>query len=152
MAIAFCECTKEGYEEMSMAEEYWDLPRPQEGINPKDKIGMTKPSLRLVPPALEIQVSRAMAEGAAKYGPYNWRTGPPVQLTIYIEAAKRHLAALLDGEDIDPESGIPHAAKAAACMAIILDAGEIGQLKDDRVAPGPAGRLIAELSRGTKKE
>ena len=41
--------------------------------NPKDLIGMTKPPLRLVPPALLLFVARVMGLGAKKYGAYNWR-------------------------------------------------------------------------------
>jgi hypothetical protein len=113
--------------------------------NPKDIIGMTKPPLRLVPPALMIFVSRAMALGAKKYGPYNWR-GNRVRRTVYLEAALRHILQALDGEDIDEESGQPHEAHAAACMGIILDAAHCGALIDDRATPGPAGKLIRKLT------
>lgn len=113
--------------------------------NPKDIIGLTKPPLRLVPPALIIFVSRAMALGAKKYGPYNWRSNR-VRRTVYLEAAMRHILQALDGEDLDAESGIPHEAHAAACMGIILDAKHIGALIDDRPARGPASKLIRKLT------
>ncbi len=113
--------------------------------NPKDTIGMTKPALRLVPPALMLQVAQAMADGAKKYGPYNWREHP-VRLTVYIEAALRHLYSLLDGEDRARDSGHHHAAHVAACMAIILDAQATGNLIDDRAADGCAADLIEELT------
>lgn len=113
--------------------------------NPKDLVGLTKAPLRLVPPALSIFVAKVQELGAAKYGPYNWR-GNSVRLTVYIEAALRHLAALLDGQDNDEESGLPHAAHAAACMGIILDAWHNGNLLDDRPLPGPASRLLAKFA------
>lgn len=116
--------------------------------NPKDLLGLRKPPLRLVPPALTLFVSRVMGLGATKYGPYNWRT-KKVRQTVYLEAAMRHIQAALDGENLDPESGIWHEAHAAACMGIILDARACGCLIDDRPTPGPAARLIAEL---TEKE
>ncbi|MEY9242511.1 hypothetical protein ABIF27_003166 [Bradyrhizobium elkanii] len=47
----------------------------------------------------------AMKNGAKKYGPYNWRSNK-VRMTIYIEAAQRHLAALLDGEDKASDSQV----------------------------------------------
>lgn len=109
--------------------------------NPKDKIGLTKVPLRLIPPVALIHTATALGNGAAKYGPYNWRDFP-ISLTVYIEATQRHLLALLDGEDYAPDSGIHHAAHAAACLAILLDARETGNLIDDR-HDGPGGRLLA---------
>lgn len=116
------------------------------GMNPKDKIGLTKVPLRLVPPALMIEVSRVMQLGANKYGPYNWRENK-VLATVYIEAALRHLLSYLDGETLDPESGASHLAHVAACMGILLDADAIGALDDDRPTKGAAAQLIAKYSR-----
>jgi hypothetical protein len=113
--------------------------------NPKDAIGLTKPALRLVPPALALHVSQAMANGAKKYGAYNWREHP-VRLTVYIEAALRHLYSLLDGEDHARDSGVLHAAHVGACMAIILDAMGTDSLIDDRATDGCASDLIDELT------
>ncbi len=113
--------------------------------NPKDLIGLTKPPLRLVPPALMIYVSKVMALGAEKYGPYNWRE-KKVRHSIYLEAAMRHILAVLDGEDSDPESGLPHEAHAAACMTILLDAMATGNLINDRPTPGAAAKLIKEFT------
>lgn len=117
-----------------------------EATNPKDLEGLKKPPLRLVPPALVLWVSKAFEEGAGKYGPFNWRA-KKVRRSIYIEAAMRHLLALQDGEDIDPESNLPHECKAAACLAILLDARETGNLVDDRPLPGPAADIIRRLTR-----
>lgn len=113
--------------------------------NPKDLVGLTKPPLRLVPPALLLHVSGAMADGAAKYGPFNWREHP-VRLTVYVEAAMRHLLAYLDGEDCARDSKRLHIAHVAACMAILLDALETGNLVDDRPTPGPAADIIDRLT------
>lgn len=117
-----------------------------DGTNPKDAAGSAKPQLHLIPPAAAIYEAKVMALGAAKYGAYNWRD-KKVRLTVYISAAQRHMAQLLDGEDIDPESSQPHAAHVRSCMGIILDALATGNLVDDRPAPGVASRLIAELSK-----
>lgn len=113
--------------------------------NPKDLIGVTKPPLRLVPPALMLHVSKVMALGAAKYGPYNWREHS-VRYSIYLEAAMRHLLSALDGEEIDPESNQPHTAHVAACMGIVLDAQSLGKLVDDRATPGAAAKLIKDMT------
>jgi hypothetical protein len=111
--------------------------------NPKDMIGLTKPPISLVPPAMLIHVSKVMQHGAQKYGRANWRE-KSVRYTVYMDAAFRHLIAAIDGEDSDPESGQPHEAHAAACMGIVLDARATGNLIDDRPKPGAAARLLAE--------
>jgi hypothetical protein len=113
--------------------------------NPKDRVGVTKPQLNLVPSSLIIHVAKAMENGAAKYGPYNWRD-KKVRATIYIAAAQRHLLSLLDGEDFAQDSGVHHAAHAAACMGIILDARECDCLIDDRPTKGTAAPLIERLT------
>jgi hypothetical protein len=69
--------------------------------------------------------------GAKKYGALNWRDHT-VSASVYYNAAWRHMAAWYEGEDLDPESGLPHLAHVMACMSIILDAGKFGKLNDDR--------------------
>jgi hypothetical protein len=118
---------------------------PTDTTNPKDILGLKKVSLRLVPAALQIFVAKVMALGAKKYGPYNWRD-KKVRHTVYLEAAQRHILQVLDGEDNDEESGMPHEAHAAACMGIILDARANGCLIDDRPIKGSAARLLKELT------
>lgn len=115
------------------------------GGNPKDALGMKKPNLALVPPSSSLYQAHAMMDGAAKYGPYNWR-GNPVLAMVYISAAQRHIAAYLDGENIDPISGVPHIGHALACLGIIADATETGNLKDDRPAFGPAGDMVRRFN------
>lgn len=97
-----------------------------------------------MPAVLDVQVSLAMRNGAAKYGPFNWRE-KKVRAHVYLAAARRHLAAWYDGEDVASDSGIHHLAHAAASLAIILDAEATGNLIDDRPIPGATGRLIDEL-------
>lgn len=44
--------------------------------------------------------------GAQKYDDHNWKKGLPKEQIL--ESMQRHLAALMDGEQNDPESGLPH--------------------------------------------
>lgn len=124
-----------------------DLPRiyapDVESENPKDRIGQTKPPLHLIPPAAEVLEAVVMGLGARKYGAFNWRSAK-VRATVYIAAAKRHLAQWLDGENNDAESGVSHLAHARACLGILLDAQVTGNMVDDRPPPGVATVLIEQ--------
>jgi len=100
--------------------------------NLKDIAGLRKTQISMVPPTLVTLTAKAMMGGSEKYGgPYNWRK-TPVTFTAYYNAAMRHLLAMMEGEDQDPTSGLPHAAHVAASMGILLDATEHDCLIDDR--------------------
>lgn len=127
--------------------------------NPKDRLGVKKAPLSLVPMAGLILESYAFAEGARKYGEFNWRR-KNVRRRVYLEAILRHTIAALAGEDIDPDTivrdgdgnvtfpGIPHEAKIRACCGIVLDAWEIGCLIDDRFEKDPSAAVIARFMAG----
>lgn len=104
---------------------------PRESVNPKDVASRQKLPLQLLPPEFKRQTALVLQHGARKYGESNW-LDTPVQFSNYIAAIDRHSLALQEGEDIDPESGLPHAAHIAATAAIILDAAKHGTLIDDR--------------------
>ena len=89
-----------------------------------------KAPLDLLPPRALEQTARAMGHGADKYGVWNWtKCDEPRR---YAAAALRHIYAQTafwcDNNDergaglaIDPESGLPHLAHAAASILIMLD-------------------------------
>jgi len=109
--------------------------------NPKDLIGIKKVQVGLLPAAGKIYGAKAMENGAAKYGPYNWRD-KKVKYTIYLDAMERHLLALRDREDNAADSGYPHLGHIIACAAILADAVEGGFIVDDRPLPGPAAAVL----------
>lgn len=49
---------------------------------------------------------KVLEYGAKKYAPFNWMKG--LNRKEILESMQRHLAALIDGEEIDSESGISH--------------------------------------------
>lgn len=114
--------------------------------NPKTTIGVTKVPLHLVPPSAKHFLALALEDGARKYGAYNWRDAS-ISVSVYKSAAERHLDAFWDGEDLAPDSNIPHIAHAMACMALMLDAQTIGRLNDDRPTRGEAARLQVDYQR-----
>lgn len=111
-------------------------------VNPKDLIGATKAPLDLVPWGAVVQVAPVFAVGAKKYGPHNWREYK-IQRMTYLAAALRHLFADIDGQTIDPETGLPHVAHAIAGLMILLDAQSLGYCVDNRPKAGMAAELIA---------
>ena len=113
--------------------------------NPKDMIGSDKLPLHLWPMTATAMGSLALLEGALKYGRSNWRVAG-VRVTIYVDALFRHIGAYFEGEDIDPDSGMPHLAHALACLAILVDADAAGKLVDDRQIPGGYRALVDELT------
>lgn len=116
----------------------------EKGQNPKDLIGITKPDLTLVPPAAILHESMAMMDGANKYGPYNWRENKVLYM-IYLAAAMRHIQQLIDREDFDPKSKVHHLGHARACLGILCDALETGNLIDNRPIAGRAGDMIRKF-------
>lgn len=116
--------------------------------NPKKALGLKKVQLGLVPQSSIIYQALAMQDGARKYGPYNWRINK-VDTMTYIHAAYRHLGAYLDGEELTPDTGVPNLGAVLACIGIIIDAKETGNLVDDRPVKGAAGKLIeATIKKG----
>lgn len=84
--------------------------------------------------ALE-QIAAVLGFGAKKYAAHNWRGG--IAYSRLLDAALRHLMAFADGEDLDPESGLPHVAHAGCCIMFLLGMMNTRADLDDRYkAPG----------------
>lgn len=68
----------------------------------------------LIPvPALDL-LAKLYGRGAEKYEEHNWRKG--YEWSKSYASALRHMTLFWDGEDIDPEMGIPHVICAAFHM------------------------------------
>ena len=55
-----------------------------------------------------------------------------MKVSVYYDAAMRHLMSYWEGEDIDPDSGLPHIVKAIACLFVLRDSMLLGNYTDDR--------------------
>jgi hypothetical protein len=131
----------------------------QSDSNPKDRLGVKKVPLSLVPMAALVEEAMAFAEGARKYGEFNWRN-KAVRRRVYLEAILRHALAALAGEDIDPDTivrdragrvvfpGVSHEAKIRAGAGIVIDAKRIGNLIDDRFEKDTTAELLAQFAAG----
>ena len=71
-----------------------------------DRFNEGKPRWGLVHFESLVPMIRVLEFGAKKYSPENWKKG--LDLREILESMQRHLAALMDGEEIDKESGISH--------------------------------------------
>jgi hypothetical protein len=112
-------------------------------MNPKDAIGRSKVGLSNCPIEVLLELACALTEGKLKYGAYNWRKAN-VFMTVYTDAAIRHLASFLVREDIDPDSGLHHVTKAIASLVILRDAIIHNCAIDDR--PPNGIQVQAELN------
>ena len=106
--------------------------------------------ISVIPPASLIYEGLAMRYGAylapridgtLGYGPYNWRANKVIA-SIYVDACMRHMLGWWDGEEFASDSGAPHIGHAKACLGIIADAKESGNLIDDRPLAGTASALL----------
>ena len=113
--------------------------------NPKDGIGATKLPLSLVPATAVAVASLAHLDGATRYGAWNWRAAG-VRASVYLDALARHVARWQAGEELDPDSGVPHLGHAIACLNILVDAQACGRLADDRPPSVDITALFQELT------
>jgi len=72
----------------------------------------------LIPLESVEEIVKVISFGAKKYAPNNWRKVKDGRERYYA-ALLRHLTAWRKGEDLDPESGLPHLAH-IGCNVIFL--------------------------------
>ncbi len=77
-----------------------------------------KPRMDLFPMSSMYAVSQVLTFGAEKYAANGWKSVPDA-VNRYTAAMLRHMTAIQDGEEIDPDSGLPHADH-VACNAVFL--------------------------------
>jgi hypothetical protein len=118
--------------------------------NPKDAIGSDKLPLHLWPTTATAAGSVALLNGALKYGRANWRHAG-VRATIYADAIRRHLDAWLEGEEVDPDDGVPHLWAILAGTAILIDAKAAAKLTDDRHTAGGYREFVSESTAHVKR-
>lgn len=79
--------------------------------------------------------NRVWEIGAIKYSPNNWRNGMP--MTQPLNAALRHLAAFMMGQDLDPETGESHLDHAHCCLRMVANTQRYHPKLDDRAKWSP---------------
>lgn len=99
----------------------------------------------LIPVYAQIEEAKVYGMGAEKYAPHNWRRGYPWSWSY--DAMQRHLAQFWNGEDIDPESGLPHLAHARWHTGVLLEFMRYDLGTDDRMH-----RFVEEVSKKVGKK
>ena len=90
-----------------------------------------KPRLELLDPYAMRQVGLVLAFGAHKYpSAKNWTKG--IEYTRLLGSTLRHIFSYIGGEDLDPESGLPHPAHAVCCLMFLLGMTQLHPELDDR--------------------
>lgn len=81
-------------------------------------------------PLALIELGKVAGYGARKYARYNYAKG--IKWSLSYDALQRHLMAFWGGEDLDPESRLPHAAHACWHCLCLLTYMLRGRGEDDR--------------------
>ena len=125
--------------------------------NPKDAAASGKLEFSLIPSTALVALALGFTEGDWKYGGHNYRIAG-VLASVYYDALKRHMESWWGGEDIDPDSGLPHLYKAMCCVAVLIDAKACNKLTDNRPPIAPVAQMIrdavtdiARLRQGERK-
>lgn len=101
-----------------------------ERLGPDTKIEVVKEFMKfdgdkirydLVPPSAIKAMAQVLTFGARKYKPNNWKNCD--DCSRYCAALYRHLEAWRAGEELDPETGLPHLAQAMTNIAFMLELG-----------------------------
>lgn len=97
------------------------------------KFDLGKPPVGLLDPFALSTMAQIMSFGSQKYGRFNWRNG--LVFSRFYDAALRHIFAFIDGEDLDPESGLPHLGHAMCNLMFLLRTQKERPDFDDRYRP-----------------
>ena len=99
---------------------------------PAMKFDGSKPRLDLVDSDALEGLATVLTFGAQKYAANNWRNG--LAYSRVSAALLRHMSAIQKGEDIDPESGLPHIDHLGCCWMFLSNYMKHEQYKplDDR--------------------
>jgi len=107
--------------------------------NPKDSVGSLKYPLHWVSQLVMGWVGVAMMEGARKYGGHNYRAAG-VRASVNYTAARHHIDAFWEGQDIDPDTKMAklhHLAKGIAALTVLYDGILQENWIDDRPVRNP---------------
>jgi hypothetical protein len=110
----------------------------------------------LLPMKALNEAAKVLMFGAKKYAPQSWRT---VEMERYINALYRHLFALYQGEETDPETGLHHIHHVVCCALFAAEFVVEGQAVSFDGEPwrflgedAPRGKALLEKIRKEAQE
>lgn len=109
----------------------------------RESIG-TKVRTHLVPYELTIAAAIGLNYGEFKYDARNWEKG--FDLLDVTHSVERHNKAIMNGEEIDADSGLPHYILLASSTAMLVGNMMRGIHTDDRPAPVDPAYSVSELA------
>ncbi len=89
-----------------------------------------KPDYSLIPLCTLEDEAKVWAYGKQKYAAWNWAKGMP--WSVPLACLLRHMAAWQRGEELDPESGLPHLAHAMCNLRMLTLYSKTYTEGDDR--------------------
>lgn len=89
-----------------------------------------KPMVDLLDPLALEGLAAVLTFGAKKYASHNWRGG--INYSRLIAAGLRHMFAIIRGEDVDAESGLPHVDHLGCCWMFLSNMMKTRPDLDDR--------------------
>jgi hypothetical protein len=78
--------------------------------------------------------ARVFDYGKAKYAAWNWAKG--MAWSVPLACAARHLIAILNGEETDKESGLPHRGHVMCNLVMLMTFEQTYKEGDDRAPEG----------------
>ncbi len=114
--------------------------------NPKEACGGKKLPMHLVSGIVKAYQALAHFLGNVKYGAWNYSVEGS-RASTYYSAMNRHMDRWWLGEENDPVDGTPHLANAQACINILIECQQRGNLNDDRPPSYDLGPLYAKLEK-----
>lgn len=107
------------------------------------KYDQDKPRTDLLDPLALEGIAKVLAFGARKYAAHNWRGG--ISYSRLLGGALRHIFAILRGEDVDPESGLPHVDHLGCCWMFLSNMMKTRPDLDDRWKGHASESTVREL-------
>lgn len=110
------------------------------------KYDSEKPRTDLLDPDALEGLAKVLGFGAKKYSAHNWRGG--IVYSRLLGAIIRHTLAINRGENLDPESGLPHVDHLGACWMFLSNMMKTRPDLDDRWKKDKNATSVVSMASG----
>lgn len=130
MSDEMIKLTKQYREQLERDYLKWEESEANASKNGSLRYNKGKPAMHLVPPSAVVAIAEVLEYGASKYSERNWEKG--AEYSVPYASLMRHLMSFWDGEDTDPESGLPHTYHVLMNAAMLVHYEQNNPDLDDR--------------------